>query len=150
LMLVRIREDCPELEVLHIDNADPLAVASPAGAKKFERQCAGAAGRATTRTPTSSRDSTKPDARRTLTISLAVISLRPYLGTVPASRAGAPASAPARLPARQGRRRRYSVTPRRGQCQPTEPTLRSQARMLPHPRRAAILAAPGIRPDGEI
>jgi radical SAM superfamily enzyme with C-terminal helix-hairpin-helix motif len=32
-LLARIREECPELEVLHIDNADPLAVASPAGAK---------------------------------------------------------------------------------------------------------------------
>ena len=32
-LLAQIRERCPELEVLHIDNADPLAVASPAGAK---------------------------------------------------------------------------------------------------------------------
>jgi radical SAM superfamily enzyme with C-terminal helix-hairpin-helix motif len=32
-LLARIREECPDLEVLHIDNADPLAVASPAGAK---------------------------------------------------------------------------------------------------------------------
>lgn len=32
-LLAGIREQCPELEVLHIDNADPLAVASPAGAK---------------------------------------------------------------------------------------------------------------------
>lgn len=30
-LLAGIREACPELEVLHIDNADPLAVASPAG-----------------------------------------------------------------------------------------------------------------------
>jgi len=30
-LLGGIREMCPELEVLHIDNADPLAVASPAG-----------------------------------------------------------------------------------------------------------------------
>jgi radical SAM superfamily enzyme with C-terminal helix-hairpin-helix motif len=32
-LLAGIREACPDLEVLHIDNADPLAVASPAGAK---------------------------------------------------------------------------------------------------------------------
>jgi len=32
-LLVSIREQCPKLEVLHIDNADPLAVASGAGAK---------------------------------------------------------------------------------------------------------------------
>jgi len=32
-LLASIREQCPELEVLHIDNADPLAVASAAGAK---------------------------------------------------------------------------------------------------------------------
>jgi radical SAM superfamily enzyme with C-terminal helix-hairpin-helix motif len=32
-LLAQVRENCPELEVLHIDNADPLAVASPAGAK---------------------------------------------------------------------------------------------------------------------
>jgi radical SAM superfamily enzyme with C-terminal helix-hairpin-helix motif len=32
-LLAQIREECSELEVLHIDNADPLAVASPAGAK---------------------------------------------------------------------------------------------------------------------
>jgi radical SAM superfamily enzyme with C-terminal helix-hairpin-helix motif len=31
-LLAGIRERCPDLEVLHIDNADPLAVASPAGA----------------------------------------------------------------------------------------------------------------------
>jgi radical SAM superfamily enzyme with C-terminal helix-hairpin-helix motif len=31
-LLAGIRERCPGLEVLHIDNADPLAVASPAGA----------------------------------------------------------------------------------------------------------------------
>jgi len=30
-LLAGIRERCPELEVLHIDNADPLAVASPSG-----------------------------------------------------------------------------------------------------------------------
>lgn len=30
-LLVGIRETCPDLEVLHIDNADPLAVASPVG-----------------------------------------------------------------------------------------------------------------------
>ncbi len=30
-LLAGIREVCPELSVLHIDNADPLAVASPAG-----------------------------------------------------------------------------------------------------------------------
>ncbi|MGW6775258.1 radical SAM protein [Streptomyces sp. NPDC055037] len=30
-LLVAIRERCPELEVLHIDNADPLAVAAPVG-----------------------------------------------------------------------------------------------------------------------
>jgi radical SAM superfamily enzyme with C-terminal helix-hairpin-helix motif len=30
-LLSGIREACPDLEVLHIDNADPLAVASPAG-----------------------------------------------------------------------------------------------------------------------
>jgi radical SAM superfamily enzyme with C-terminal helix-hairpin-helix motif len=32
-LLAGIRDQCPELEVLHIDNADPLAVASPAGAR---------------------------------------------------------------------------------------------------------------------
>ena len=32
-LLAGIREACPELAVLHIDNADPLAVASPAGAR---------------------------------------------------------------------------------------------------------------------
>jgi radical SAM superfamily enzyme with C-terminal helix-hairpin-helix motif len=32
-LLGSIRERCPELEVLHIDNADPLTVASPAGAR---------------------------------------------------------------------------------------------------------------------
>lgn len=32
-LLAQVREKCPELDVLHIDNADPLAVASPAGAK---------------------------------------------------------------------------------------------------------------------
>jgi radical SAM superfamily enzyme with C-terminal helix-hairpin-helix motif len=32
-LLAQIREQCPELDVLHIDNADPLAVASPTGAK---------------------------------------------------------------------------------------------------------------------
>lgn len=32
-LLASIRERCQELEVLHIDNADPLAVASPAGLK---------------------------------------------------------------------------------------------------------------------
>ena len=32
-LLGAIRESCPDLEVLHIDNADPLAVASPAGAR---------------------------------------------------------------------------------------------------------------------
>jgi radical SAM superfamily enzyme with C-terminal helix-hairpin-helix motif len=32
-LLAGIRDQCPGLEVLHIDNADPLAVASPAGAK---------------------------------------------------------------------------------------------------------------------
>lgn len=32
-LLGGIRERCPELEVLHIDNADPLAVASPVGAR---------------------------------------------------------------------------------------------------------------------
>lgn len=32
-LLASIRERCPELEVLHIDNADPLAVASKTGAK---------------------------------------------------------------------------------------------------------------------
>ena len=32
-LLAQIRERCPELEVLHIDNADPLAVASHTGAK---------------------------------------------------------------------------------------------------------------------
>ena len=32
-LLEKIREKCPDLEVLHIDNADPLAVASPAGAR---------------------------------------------------------------------------------------------------------------------
>jgi radical SAM superfamily enzyme with C-terminal helix-hairpin-helix motif len=32
-LLVGIREDCTDLEVLHIDNADPLAVASPIGLK---------------------------------------------------------------------------------------------------------------------
>lgn len=32
-LLAGIREQCPELQVLHIDNADPLAVASPAGAR---------------------------------------------------------------------------------------------------------------------
>jgi len=31
-MLALVRDKCPDLEVLHIDNADPLAVASPAGA----------------------------------------------------------------------------------------------------------------------
>ncbi|MGI5185406.1 radical SAM protein [Dactylosporangium sp. CA-152071] len=32
-LLSEIRTRCPDLEVLHIDNADPLAVASPAGRK---------------------------------------------------------------------------------------------------------------------
>lgn len=32
-LLAGIRESCPNLLVLHIDNADPLAVASPAGAR---------------------------------------------------------------------------------------------------------------------
>ncbi|HZO21485.1 MAG TPA: radical SAM protein, partial [Steroidobacteraceae bacterium] len=32
-LLAGVRERCPELEVLHIDNADPLAVASRTGAK---------------------------------------------------------------------------------------------------------------------
>jgi radical SAM superfamily enzyme with C-terminal helix-hairpin-helix motif len=32
-LLEHIRESCPDLEVLHIDNADPLAVASPVGAR---------------------------------------------------------------------------------------------------------------------
>ncbi|MGO9779887.1 MAG: radical SAM protein [Streptosporangiaceae bacterium] len=32
-LLAGIRDACPDLEVLHIDNADPLAVASPTGAK---------------------------------------------------------------------------------------------------------------------
>jgi radical SAM superfamily enzyme with C-terminal helix-hairpin-helix motif len=32
-LLLGVREACPELEVLHIDNADPLAVASPAGTR---------------------------------------------------------------------------------------------------------------------
>ncbi|HEY0935943.1 MAG TPA: hypothetical protein VGD91_19655 [Trebonia sp.] len=32
-LLAAIRESCPDLDVLHIDNADPLAVASPAGAR---------------------------------------------------------------------------------------------------------------------
>lgn len=32
-LLRGVREACPDLEVLHIDNADPLAVASPAGAR---------------------------------------------------------------------------------------------------------------------
>ncbi|GAA3762035.1 radical SAM protein [Salinactinospora qingdaonensis] len=32
-LLAGIRERCPDLEVLHIDNADPLAVASPSGAR---------------------------------------------------------------------------------------------------------------------
>lgn len=32
-MLAGIRDRCPGLDVLHIDNADPLAVASPAGAR---------------------------------------------------------------------------------------------------------------------
>ncbi|MBG0568726.1 radical SAM protein [Actinoplanes sp. NEAU-A11] len=32
-LLAGIRDGCPDLEVLHIDNADPLAVASPAGAR---------------------------------------------------------------------------------------------------------------------
>jgi radical SAM superfamily enzyme with C-terminal helix-hairpin-helix motif len=32
-LLAQIREACPDLSVLHIDNADPLAVASPAGAR---------------------------------------------------------------------------------------------------------------------
>ena len=32
-LLAGTRERCPDLEVLHIDNADPLAVASPAGAR---------------------------------------------------------------------------------------------------------------------
>lgn len=32
-LLGSVRAACPDLEVLHIDNADPLAVASPAGAK---------------------------------------------------------------------------------------------------------------------
>jgi radical SAM superfamily enzyme with C-terminal helix-hairpin-helix motif len=32
-LLAGIREACPDLAVLHIDNADPLAVASPAGAR---------------------------------------------------------------------------------------------------------------------
>ena len=30
-LLAGVRDACPELEVLHIDNADPLAVASPVG-----------------------------------------------------------------------------------------------------------------------
>lgn len=32
-LLAGVREVCPDVEVLHIDNADPLAVASPAGAR---------------------------------------------------------------------------------------------------------------------
>lgn len=32
-LLAGIREECPDLEVLHIDNADPLAVASRSGAR---------------------------------------------------------------------------------------------------------------------
>ncbi|MBL7261594.1 radical SAM protein [Paractinoplanes lichenicola] len=32
-LLAGIRETCPDIAVLHIDNADPLAVASPAGAR---------------------------------------------------------------------------------------------------------------------
>ncbi len=32
-LLAGIRDRCPDLEVLHIDNADPLAVASPTGAR---------------------------------------------------------------------------------------------------------------------
>jgi radical SAM superfamily enzyme with C-terminal helix-hairpin-helix motif len=32
-LLAGIRDECPDLEVLHIDNADPLAVASRSGAK---------------------------------------------------------------------------------------------------------------------
>jgi radical SAM superfamily enzyme with C-terminal helix-hairpin-helix motif len=32
-LLAGIREACPALQILHIDNADPLAVASPAGAR---------------------------------------------------------------------------------------------------------------------
>lgn len=32
-LLAGIRDACPDLKVLHIDNADPLAVASPAGAR---------------------------------------------------------------------------------------------------------------------
>jgi radical SAM superfamily enzyme with C-terminal helix-hairpin-helix motif len=32
-LLAGVREVCPDIEVLHIDNADPLAVASPAGAR---------------------------------------------------------------------------------------------------------------------
>ncbi len=32
-LLAGIREACPDLRVLHIDNADPLAVAAPAGAR---------------------------------------------------------------------------------------------------------------------
>jgi radical SAM superfamily enzyme with C-terminal helix-hairpin-helix motif len=32
-LLAGVREACPEVEVLHIDNADPLAVASPVGAR---------------------------------------------------------------------------------------------------------------------
>jgi len=32
-LLAGIRDSCPDLEVLHIDNADPVAVASPAGAR---------------------------------------------------------------------------------------------------------------------
>jgi radical SAM superfamily enzyme with C-terminal helix-hairpin-helix motif len=35
-LLASIRERCPQLEVLHIDNADPLAVASRTGAKIAE------------------------------------------------------------------------------------------------------------------
>jgi len=32
-LLAQVREQCPDLEVLHIDNADPLAVASKSGAR---------------------------------------------------------------------------------------------------------------------
>lgn len=35
-LLAGIRETCPGVEVVHIDNADPLAVASPAGARIAE------------------------------------------------------------------------------------------------------------------
>lgn len=53
-LLAQIREQCPELEVLHIDNADPLAVASRTGAKT-------AAGR-----PVLHRGELRPDGDREL------------------------------------------------------------------------------------